>query len=502
MRDEEVCGDAICGSSNRIGGSVRVRNRELTRDRSVLPFTTPLGRPSVETLMPGPSGLESRPLTSVEELVAYFASAGKPRADWRLGIEQEKIGVTDFGACVRFTGPQGIETLLRQIVDDGYSGSYEGTQILGANRDGIHVTVEPGGQLEFSGPTLHTAEDCRRLLYEHVREVSRLGDALGVRFLGVGFQPWAAMDEIEWLPKRRYGVMRDYLPTRGLLGLQMMKMTATVQANLDYLDEESASKKMRTAFGVTSIVTAMFAASSISDGAPNGYKSRRAAIWLDTDNSRCGLLPESFQRACSDGVGFRHYAEWALDVPMFFVVRDGIYHSANGMTFRRFMAEGWRDQRATMEDWETHLSTLFPEVRLKTYIELRGADAGPMDMASALGALWRGLLDDSDACAAAWALVRSATYGDRQELRQNVPRLGLAAKMVGYPLSTLARELVEIAASGLARLPGGVADAALLEPLRAYALAGRAPADDMLDDFANNAGDPAGLVKRWTLKAA
>jgi glutamate--cysteine ligase len=442
-------------------------------------------------------GLEKRPLSSVDELVEYFVVAGKPANEWRLGIEHEKIGVRADGSGVPFLGGTGIEAILRALETSGYTGERESEQLLAAQSHGLRVTVEPGGQLEYSGPALETAEECRRALLDHLALVTALGERVGVRFIGVGFQPWASSEQLEWLPKRRYAVMRQYLPTRGRLGLRMMQLTATVQANLDYDTESTAVEKLRAAFGVTSIVTALFAASPFEQGRPNGYKSIRSAIWLDTDNDRCGLLPAAFEESFS----FRDYAEWALDVPMFFVVRGGQYQPVAGMTFRRFMREGWRQERATRGDWEIHLSTLFPEVRLKKYIEVRGADAGPLSMTVSLGALWRGLLDDQEARRMAWRLVKGPSFAERQQLRVDVPRLAMAARFGGRSVRELAVELVELAAAGLSRLPGGREDAALLEPLRERARSGRCPADDMLDDFTACRGDPAKLVQRWTMAA-
>jgi glutamate--cysteine ligase len=275
----------------------------------------------------------------------------------------------------------------------------------------------------------------------------------------------------------------------------MMRQTATVQANFDYLDEAEAAAKIRTAFGVTSIVTALFAASPISEGRPNGYKSFRAAIWLETDEDRAGLLPFVFQ----PGFAFRDYAEWALDVPMFFVVRNGEFRPAGAMTFRRFIREGFGGEHATLADWETHLSTLFPEVRLKRYVEVRGADAGPLEMAVALPALWRGLLDDRQACADAWSLVANHDFAARESLRRAVPREGLSARLGKHALRDLAVELVRIAREGLSRLPNGQQDLPLLAPVEAYASAARCPADDLLDDFKAANGDPRKLVERWSL---
>ena len=436
------------------------------------------------------------PLTAIEQLVEHFRAGGKPVSSWRIGVEQEKVAVYSDGRPVPFDGPAGIEELLRRLEARGYQGTREADRLLALAGRGGTITVEPGGQVEHSGPALLTAVACRDELARAVREVKEVAGGLGIHFLGVGLNSFAKLAELPWLPKARYRIMRDYLPARGRLAPNMMKSTATVQANLDYDDEPTATEKIRMAFGVTSIVTALYAASPISEGRPNGYRSVRAAIWLEMDNDRCGLLPFAFD----EGFGFRDYAEWALDVPMFFVVRGGNYSPVGGMTFRRFMREGWNGERATMDDWDIHLSTLFPEVRLKQHLEVRGADAVPLPMAFALPALWRGVLDDRQACGAAWSLVKTATMDERETLRRAVPREGMNARFLGKPLHELAVELCRIAADGLSRLPEGAADAVLLGPLHERAAANRSPADDMLDDFEMHHGDPAKLVAAWELK--
>jgi len=445
-------------------------------------------------------GPDLTPIASTDDLITYFARGGKTPERWRIGIEQEKIAVYADGSTPPFLdqGKGGIEELLRRLAPRGYEAVREDGHLLALKRGSESVTVEPGGQVEFSGPALSTAVACRDSLTSHVDMVSEVAGGLGLTFLRVGLRPWGTVDDIPWLPKRRYGVMRAYLPTRGSLAAHMMKRTATVQANLDFDSEQTAVEKMRTALGVTSIVTALFAASPISEGKPNGYQSFRAAIWLDTDEARCGLLPFAFD----EGFGFRNYVEWALDIPLFFVVRRGTYHPAGDFTFRRFMREGFQGERATMGDWETHLSTLFPEVRLKRYIEVRGADAGPMDMAVGLAALWRGLLEDAEARRAAWTLVKGPAFAEREALRREVPRAGLKATLGGRSLKELAQELVTIARQGLQRLPDGPADAPLLDPLATRAASGRTPADDMLADHQELKGNPAALVKRWRLRDA
>ena len=436
---------------------------------------------------------------TVDDLVGYFRAGAKPRAQFRIGIEQEKIGIRPSGAPVAYQGPDGIAAILSRLETRGFAATREREHIVALERAGERVTIEPGGQVEFSGLARDSAAACRDALIGHVREVQEVARPLGIRLLGIGARPFGKLDDIEWLPKARYGVMREYFPRHGQssrLAHHMMKMTATVQANFDYENEADGVEKIRTANGVSSIVTAMYAGSPFADGRPTGDKSFRAAIWLETDEDRCGLLPFVFE----PGFGFRDYVEWALDVPMFFVVRDGHYRPADAMPFRRFMTEGWAGETACMRDWELHLSTLFPEVRLKRYIELRGADAGPMPMAEALGALWRGLLDDRDARSAAWEMVAGRPFTERETLRREVPRAALGARFGGHNLKDLALELVRIADAGLARLPGAEDDRPLLAPLWAYVTAGRTPADDLLDDYEAAKGEPTKLVEKWELK--
>lgn len=440
---------------------------------------------------------DARPVGSLDDLLSVFVQSGKPASEWKLGIEQEKVGAFSDGGIVPFSGERGIEGVLRVLQKGGYEGHPldAGGPILELSRDGERITLEPGGQLEHSGATLPTAVACAEALEHHVREVQRAAAPLGIRFLGVGLRPWGALEDVPWLPKRRYALMRSYLPTRGKLGPWMMKQTATVQANLDFDTEQTAIEKMRTAMAVTSVITALVAASPISEGRPNGYQSFRAAIWLDTDPDRCGLLPFVFRADAS----FADYAEWALDVPLFFAAEGKDLQPAPGFNFRRFMSEGWHGRKPTLADWELHLSTLFPEVRLKRYLEVRGADACPLPEAKALGALWRGILDDGQARTAAGELMGDLSFQERLDLRRVVPVQGLRAMARKRTLKELAVELVALAADGLRRLPQGEGDRLLLEPLAARAASGRSPADDMLADWEELKGSPAALIERWSL---
>jgi glutamate--cysteine ligase len=438
----------------------------------------------------------SAPLSSIEQLVSFFEEAAKPTEQWLLGLEHEKVGVRADGTPIPYQGAGGVAELLSALVEGrGWRGVYEGQNLIGAGYQGEEITLEPGMQVELSGPPLPSARACSTLLRGHVRALSRIARDHGIRFIAGGFRPFGTLAEVPWLPKRRYDIMREYLPRHGRLGHEMMKRTATVQVNMDFSSEVDATDKIRTAGGLTSIVTALYASSPISEGRPNGYKSYRAAVWLDMDEDRCGLQPFMFE----PGFGFRHYVEWALDVPMFFFARAGRYQPLSGVTFRRFWKEGWQGERATLDDWILHLSTVFPEVRLKRTIELRGADASQLAFASALPALWRGVLDEPEARRAAWALVADATFAEREALRREVPRAALAARLGKRPIAPLAVELCEIAGAGLARLPGGAEDRALLEPLLDYARRGRTPADDLLADFQRLGGDPSRLVEAWEL---
>ncbi len=441
-----------------------------------------------------------RPISSEAELVAHFHTGSRTPDRFVIGAEHEKIGVYttpgEIGRAIPYEGERGIRRILDRLAARGYTAIAEGDAIIALDKGGDAVSLEPGGQLENSGPARRTAAEVARLLDAHYADVEAASGDLGIAWLGIGYRPFGARADVPWMPKGRYGVMRTYLPTRGQRGLDMMLRTATVQANLDYCDEADAAQKLRTAFGVSSIMTALWAASPLEDGRPCGHQSLRAACWLDTDPDRCGLLPFVFEER--DAV-FEAYAQWALDVPMFFLYRDG-YRPAGGVTFRRFLRDGIGGERATISDWVLHLSTLFPEVRLKTFLEIRGADASTRPMVRALPAFLRGLLYAPDATRAAWSMVRGLSLAEREALRREVPRLGLSAEVGGRRVRDLAREVVAIARAGLLSLPDGAADAPLLAPLEEVAKTGRSVADEVLDAHAASDGDVAAFIERVRLR--
>ncbi len=420
---------------------------------------------------------------SIDELVAYFSQGETPRDDWVIGTEHEKIGIyTDDYTRVPYEGERGIGVLLERIAsEDDWERVYEGENVIALKKDGASITLEPGGQMELSGAPLATIRETCAEFTSHMELTKRVSADLGIAWLSLGADPFHTIPEIPHMPKARYDIMRSYLPTRGRLSQHMMHATATVQANYDYSDEADMAAKMRTAMGCTPIVSALFANSSIIEGRDSGFASQRIEVWRRMDPDRCGRLPFVFE---SD-FGYRDYAEWAVDVPMFFLVRDHHYIAAKGVTFREFTLHGIGEHRATMEDWDLHLTTVFPEVRLKRFIEVRGADCGPKELICALPALWKGLLYDSAAGEAAFALARDWTLEERDQALVSAARQGLAGQAGGRPMLELAGELVDIATAGLARIAqaGGLGpdERDFLDPLRALLAAGQSPGEALRD---------------------
>jgi len=416
-------------------------------------------------------------LEAYDQLVEYFTGSCKPRPTWRIGTEYEKVAVWQSnGHAVPFTN--GIEEVLRRLADryDWQPIAEEGRLVALSNAR-ASVTLEPGGQLELSGELCDSVHCAQHEFAEHVAQIVGIGNELGIAFLGLGMQPISTLDEIEWVPKKRYGIMGPYMNKVGRLGQRMMKQTATVQVNLDYESERDAIVKLRTGQALAPLFTAMFANSPFCDGGLNGYMSYRAHIWTDTDPDRCGLLPFLF----SDAAGFTDYIEYALDVPMYFLVRDGKWTDMTAYTFRRFWKEGYGGERATMADWNAHLTTLFPEARMKGYLEIRSIDSQPPELMLAVPALIKGIFYDQDCLTAAWDLVKAWTMEERVALADEVHRHALRARIRGIAVRELARELMVIAEAGLERQNVrngyGELESLYLEQLRDMVRQGKCPAD-------------------------
>ena len=430
------------------------------------------------------------PVRSHDDLRAYFATAGKPASAWRVGTEHELIGVVRAtGEAPPYEGPHGIGALLAKFAANSGSPVLEHGHSIALARGDAQLTIEPGGQFELAGRPVSDDLVFAADLAAHVKELAAASQELGLAWLSIGLRPFGTRADVPFMPKERYDVMRAYMPTVGTRGLEMMLRTATVQVNLDFADEADAAAKMRCLYSVTSILTALYAASPIVDEKISGYQTYRAWIWRDTDNERAGLVPFVFDREDI----FSAYTEWALDVPLYFVYRNGYQRVPAGLTFRQFMANGWNGEHAMRADWALHLSTLFPEGRLKKVIEVRGCDCGSMPMNAALAPLMRGLLYDTSARTAATGLMAKLSYAERQEIADAVPRQGFATKAGASTLGELAKELVKIAQDGLAR----VAPTALplMEPLESIATSGRTQADQIIELWQQHAGDRPALIR-------
>jgi glutamate--cysteine ligase len=432
----------------------------------------------------GPSQVKEEPIENRLSLVDHLASGSKPREDWRIGTEHEKFGFR-LGDLRPLTwdGPQGIEAVLKGLTRFGWAPYEENGKLIALLKDGASVTLEPAGQLELSGAPLETIHATCCETTTHLGEVKTVAQELGVGFLGMGFQPKWKREDMPWMPKGRYKIMRDYMPRRGNLGLDMMTRTCTVQVNLDFASEADMIKKFRVSLALQPIATALFADSPFTEGKPNGYLSYRSHIWTDTDPDRTGMLDFVF----AEGFGFERYVDYLLQVPMYFVHRDGQYIDASGQDFRQFMQgklPAYPGHLPTMKDWADHLTTSFPEVRLKKYLEMRGADGGPWNRLCALPAFWVGLLYDDTALDAAWDLVKDFTMAERNALRDGVPKHALKLPFRNGTVRDLALETLKIAGHGLKRRailnPNGADEAVFLEPLVEFALANETPAERKL----------------------
>lgn len=437
-------------------------------------------------------GAPSELVHSRDDLVAWIAAGSKPASNWRIGTEHEKfVFRTETLGPIPYGGDAGIRALMEQLIARyRWEAILERGNIIALKRpDGepiATVSLEPGGQFELSGAPLESLHQTAAETQEHLAEVIDIGEDLGIGFLGLGFSPRWTLAETPSMPKERYQVMTRYMPQVGKRGLDMMYRTATIQVNLDFSDEADMVKKLRVSLALQPIATALFAASPFTEGKPNGFKSMRSEVWRDTDPNRTGLLPFVFE----DGMGFERYVDYALAVPMYFVYRDGRYIDAAGASFRDFMAGRLPQlpgELPTLDDWSDHLTTLFPEVRMKRFLEMRGADGGRWKTICALSALWVGLLYDRTALDAAWDLVKSWSAEERQGMRNAVPRLALAAPFRDTTVQAIARETVRIARLGLrnrARINVLSQDESVyLAPLEKVVATGRTVADELLERY-------------------
>jgi glutamate--cysteine ligase len=427
---------------------------------------------------------QDEPVTSKDQLIATLASGCKPKAAWRLGTEHEKF---PYAKATRrpltYEGAQGIQAILTGLMRFGWEPVNEGPNVISLKQKGKGtISLEPGGQLELSGATLENVHETNAEISEHLAQVKIVCDEIGVGMLALGFTPDWTRDDIHWMPKGRYKIMRAYMPKVGAMGIDMMTRTCTVQVNLDYASEADMVKKLRVSLALQPLATALWANSPFTEGKPNGNLSLRGKIWQNTDAARTGMLPFAFE----DGMGFERYVDYLLDVPMYFVYRDG-YIDAAGQSFRDYLMgklPALPGQIPTVADWVDHMSTAFPEARVKNYIELRGADSGPLERLVALPAFWVGLLYDDRALDAAWELVKGWSADDRERLRRDVPRQGLKATVAGRSLLELAREVLGLSAAGLARRArrdgAGQDESTYLAPLQEIAASGITAAERML----------------------
>jgi glutamate--cysteine ligase len=434
--------------------------------------------------------IDLKPIGGRDDLVRWLAEGVKPKSQFRIGTEHEKFAFTLEGhRPVPYQGRRGIRALLEGMQHLlGWQPIMEGTNIIGLFdvTGGGAISLEPGGQFELSGAQLETVHQTSGELMAHLAQIREVAQPLHIGFLGIGMAPNWTLAEMPKMPKGRYKIMTAYMPKVGTMGLDMMYRTCTVQTNLDFSSEADMVKKLRVSIALQPVATALFANSPFTDGKPNGYLSYRAEIWRDTDNARAGMLPWVFEA----GMGFERWVDYALDVPMYFVKHDDEYVDVAGQSFRDLLAgklAAMPGTRATISDWANHLSTIFPEVRLKRYLEMRGADSGTLPNLLALPALWAGLLYDDTSLDAAWDLVKGWTTEDRQSLRDAVPKQGLAANIRRHTVFQIATEILKLANAGLKRRKHldieGWDESRYLEPLEDRLTRGTTPAQELLDKY-------------------
>ncbi|MBX2854233.1 MAG: glutamate--cysteine ligase [Rhodobacteraceae bacterium] len=441
------------------------------------------------------------PIERREQLSEYLASGCKPREQWRIGTEHEKFGyVVSTLAPLPYEGECSVKAVLEGLRDQfGWRPMLEGDRLLGLSKNGATVSLEPGGQLELSGAPVETIHDTCEETNQHLAEVRAVADDIGAGYLGLGVAPDWTREQAEQMPKGRYGIMRRYMAKVGTHGFDMMHRSCTIQVNLDFASEADMVLKMRVALALQPVATALFANSPFVDGKPSGYLSYRGRIWRDVDADRTGMLPFVFE----DGFGFERWVDYALDVPMYFIYRNGEYIDVSGQSFRDFLdgkLPGLPGETPTLSDWADHLTTIFPEARIKKFIEMRGADGGPWRRICALPALWVGLMYDQTALDAAWDLAKDWSTEQRETLRRDAAEKGLRAEIGGRNLRDIARQVIEIAEAGLksrARAWAFDADEAhFLNDLRRVVDSGETLADELLRKFHGDWGGDLSRVYR------
>jgi glutamate--cysteine ligase len=434
--------------------------------------------------------IDMTPIETRDELVAWLEKGCKPKTQFRVGTEHEKFAFTvDDHRPVPYAGRRSIRSLLEGMQHLlGWEPIMEGENIIGMFdvTGGGAISLEPGGQFELSGAPVENVHQTASELFSHLAQVREVAKPLGIGFLGLGMTPNWSRAEIPVMPKGRYKIMTNYMPKVGKYGLDMMYRTCTVQANLDFCSEADMVKKLRVSLALQPVATALFANSPFTEGKPNGFLSFRSQIWTDTDNQRAGMLPWAFE----PGMGFERWVDYALDVPMYFVKRGDQYVDVSGLSFRKLLAGELKErpgERASISDWANHLSTIFPEVRLKRYLEMRGADGGPWRRLPSLTAFWVGIFYDDDVLDACWDMVKDWTAEERQKLRDDVPKLGFNAEIRGRNMLTLAQETLRLSARGLTRRKrldrNGRDETRYLRPLEESIARGITPAEELLEKF-------------------
>ena len=428
------------------------------------------------------------PVESKQQLIDYIADGEKLKSDWTIGTEHEKfVYCVDSGRPVPYYGERSIKAILEALKTEfDWEPIMEGENIIGLKKDGQSVTLEPGGQLELSGAMVKNLHQTCAESTSHLRQAQSVSEKLGINYIGMGFNANTKREDVPIMPKGRYNIMRDYMPKKGDLGLDMMLRTCTIQVNLDYSSEADMVKKFRVSLALQPLATAIFAASPFKEGKPNGFQSYRSHIWIDTDPDRCGILPFVFE----DGMGYEAYVDHVLNVPMYFVNRGDTYHDVSGKSFKEFMngtLEGFEGELPTIKDWEDHMSTLFPEVRLKKFLEMRGADGGTWSRICALPALWVGLLYDDQALDQAYDMIKDWTPAEHQALRYNVPRDALNVSFRNGTVQDLSKQLLDISAGGLERRAElnnmGEDERVFLKSLYDTVKSGKTTAQRMLDCY-------------------